>query len=266
MKRTMVKWLAAAACAAVAGTAARGAPTEFTAPDGSKVLVYPAGEEPKPVPSPVVRDAEAGVVHFGAVDLIEATKTVVCTGWVNQARGLVEVLACGEGGKTHESVLVLAVNPLDLQAALLLAGNRGGETMKGFGIGPPKGSPVDLWVEWTGKDGESHRMRAERFVKDAEAGGPLEEGPWVFTGSMVWEGEFKALAEETLIATFWDPFAIINNPYSSGGNDDILFANDGTVPPEGTPVRFEISPAAADNPKLDRVGVPGGAPRARFGF
>lgn len=262
MKKAVV-WLAAGLLAAAG---AWGAPTEITAPDGSKVLVYPAGEEPKPVPSPVVRDAEAGVVHFGAVDLIEATKTVVCTGWVNQAKGLVEVLACGEEGKVHESVLVLAVNPLDLQAALLLAGNRGGEPMPGFGVGPAKGSPVDMWVEWTDEAGEKHRMRAERFVKDVEKGEALEEGPWVFTGSMVVNGDFKALLEETLIATYWDPYAIINNPYSSGGNDDILFANDEVVPPEGTDIRFEISPAAEDNPKLDREGLAGREGRTRFGF
>lgn len=264
MKRVAI-WTVAGVLAAAG--AAWGAPTEITAPDGSKVLVYPAGEEPKPEPSPVVRDAEAGVVHFGAVDLVEATRTVVCPGWVNQQRGLVEVLACGEAGKVHEAVLVLEVNTLDFQAALLLAGNKAGEPMPGFGVGPARGSPVDMWVEWTDEaSGETRRERAERFVKNTETGGALEDGPWVFTGSVVKDGEFKALAEETLIATYWDPYAIINNPYSSGGNDDILFSNDALVPKEGTKIKFEISPAAEDNPKLDRTGLEGRGGRTRFGY
>ena len=124
-----------------------------------------------------------------------------------------------------------------------------------------------MWVEWTDEEsGETRRERAERFVKNKETGGALEDGPWVFTGSVVIDGEFKALAEETLIATYWDPFAIINNPYSSGGNDDILFSNDALVPKEGTKIRFEISPAAEENPKLDRVGLEGKGGRTRFGY
>jgi len=252
-----------AAAAWMAAWTAWGA-TTIIGPDGTEIVVYAAGEEPVKTPSPMVRDGDT--VHFGAVDLDMATKAVTCTGWVNQARGIVEVLACGEEGKVHESVLVLPVNPLDLQAALLLAGNKGGEPMPGFGVGPARGSPVDLWVEWTDREsGEPRKARAETFVLDTEQGTALEEGPWVFTGSVVKDGEFKALAEETLMATYWDPYAIINNPYASGGNDDILFANPDTVPPVGTPIRFTISPAAADNPKLATEGV-GGTGRTRFGF
>ena len=238
--------------------------TTIVGADGKEIVVYAAGEEPVKTPSPVVKDGDT--VHFGSVDLDMATKAVTCTGWVNQARGIVEVLACGAEGKVHESVLVLPVNPLDLQAALLLAGNKGGEPMPGFGVGPARGSPVDLWVEWTDKEsGETRKARAETFVLDVEQGTALEEGPWVFTGAIMKDGEFKALSEETLMATYWDPYAIINNPYASGGNDDILFANPDTVPPEGTPIRFTISPAAADNPKLATEGV-GGPGRTRFGF
>ncbi len=256
-------WTSIVAAAGLAAGMAWGA-TTIIGPNGEETVVYAAGEEPTPTPSPVVREGDT--VHFGSVDLDLATKAVVCTGWVNQARGIVEVLACGEEGKVHESILVLPVNPLDLQAALLLAGNKGGEPMPGFGVGPARGSPVDLWVEWTDREsGEPQKARAETFVLDVEQGTALEEGPWVFTGSVVKDGEFKALAEETLMATYWDPYAIINNPYASGGNDDILFANPETVPPEGTPVRFTIVPAAADNPKRATEGV-GGTGRTRFGF
>ena len=126
---------------------------------------------------------------------------------------------------------------------------------------------MDLWVEWTGDDGETRRERAERFVRDIEKDAPLADGPWVFTGSMTIDGRFKAFLEETLIATYWDPFALVNNPYMSGGNDDILYANEELVPPLGTAIRFEISPADADNPGLDREGMPPGTPpRDRFGL
>ena len=126
------------------------------APDAAPII-YRVGEEPQPEPSPVRWDNH--IATLGAVRLDAATKTVIATGWVNQTDGAVEVLACGPKGKVHESVFVLALNPLDLQAALLLAGLKGGEPMPDIGVGPPNGSPLDIYVDWR-QDGEARTARA----------------------------------------------------------------------------------------------------------
>ena len=115
---------------------------------------------------------EGTIATLGSVKLDSATKTVSATGWVNQTSGPIEVLACGLAGKVHESVFVLALNPLDLQAALLLAGLKGGEPMAEIGQGPPHGAPVDIYVDWQA-GGETKTARAESFVWNLEANAAL---------------------------------------------------------------------------------------------
>lgn len=239
--------------------------TVITGLSGESHVIYTAGHEPPTRPAPIVWNGD--VATIGSVQLDAATKTVTATGWVNQASGIVELLACGERGKIHESVFVLSVNPLDLQAALLLAGLRGGEVMPGLGLGPARGSPVDMWVAWNDPaDGTPRRARAETFVWDMTTDAPVEDGPWVFTGSVVAGGRFQALAEESLVATFWDPFAIVNNPYAIGGNDDACYVNADLCPPVGTPISYSFTPAAAHSPHLDTEGIRDAAPRTRFGY
>jgi len=202
-------------------------------------LVVPVGSEPQPKPSPV--QWEGNIATLGSVQVNAATKTVTATGWVNQTEGAIEVLACGPKGKVHESVFVLAANPLDLQAALLLAGLKGGTPMPAMGEGPPSGDPVDLLVEWQA-DGETRQARAETFVRNIQTDAVLPETPWTYTGSMIQDGEFMALAEESLVVTYWDPYAILNLPLSCGADDEILVVNSNTVPAYETPVTFRFSP------------------------
>ena len=104
-------------------------------------VISPVGAEPQPEPSPVRWEGTTAVL--GSVQLDSATKTVTATGWVNQIEGPIEVLACGIKGKVHESVFVLVLNPLDLQAALLLAGLKGGPPMPALGVGRPRARP---WI------------------------------------------------------------------------------------------------------------------------
>ncbi len=180
-----------------------------------------------------------GVIRMGGVTVDPETRTVSVSGWVNQVSGAIELLACGPGGKTHESVFVLDVNPVYLQTGLLLLGLKPGRPPSGLGAGRPSGTKVDLLVDWEG-DGGRRTERAERFVYDARARSVLPKTPWIFTGSIVEDGEFKAMAEESLVATYWDPWAIINLPLPCGADDEILSVNTNVAPPLKTPVTFRI--------------------------
>ena len=202
-------------------------------------VIYPVGSEPQPEPSPVRWEGPTAIL--GSVRVDSAAKTVTATGWVNQTEGPIEVLACGLQGKVHESVFVLPLNPIDLQAALLLVGLKGGEPMPASGQGPPKGAPVDVYVEWQ-TDGQTQRARAESFVWHVQDNAPLPDGPWIFTGSMLKEDRFMAFAEETLVATYWDPYAIVNVGHPAGADDELLHANPRTLPPYHTPVSIIFAP------------------------
>lgn len=239
--RNRIGWMAVALLAAVAASAwtAQATPVSESMPE-----ILPVGSEPQPPPSPAVW--EGANVRFGDVLLETATKTVSITGWVNQTEGPIEVMVCGAKGKVHEAVLVAPVNPLDLQSACLLAGMKGGKPMPEFGMGPPDGSAVEITVEWEA-DGETKRARAETFARNVKTGAalPEEERAWLFTGSMFKDGEFKAFAEESLVVTYWDPYALVNIASELGRDDEILEANPDAIPPYGTPVRIRLRPAAA---------------------
>jgi len=194
-------------------------------------------QDAPPKPSPVLWDGNRATL--GSVQVDAAAKTVTATGWVNQTEGLVEVLACGPKGKVHESVFVLALNPLDLQAALLLIGLQPGTPMEIDT--PPTGAPVDVRVEWQA-DGETKQVRAETFLWNQAKNQALPETPWTFNGSIIRDGEFMALAEESLVVTYWDPYAILNNPLPCGADDEILVVNSNAVPAYETPVTFIFSP------------------------
>ena len=218
------------------------APVPHVAPaTNAAPVIYPVGHEPQPKPSPVRWEGSTAIL--GSVKLDSVTKTVTATGWVNQTSGAIEVLACGIQGKVHESVFVLALNPLDLQAALLLAGLKGGAPMPDIGEGPPNGDPVDIFVDWQA-GGETKTARAETFVWDIETEAILPETPWTFTGSMIKDGQFKALAEESLVVTYWDPYAIVDLPLTCGSNDEILVVNSNTVPAYRTPITMRFTPRA----------------------
>jgi len=60
--------------------------------------------------------------RIGSVHLDKDKREVYLKGKVNMVEGMIELLACGSRGKTHESILVLELVPHDLQVALLLLG------------------------------------------------------------------------------------------------------------------------------------------------
>ncbi len=204
-----------------------------------------AGTEPLPATGPTA-SLEATTpsstdpwVTVGSVRVNSETHSMLVTGWVNQVFGLVELLACGPGGKTHESVFVLETSPIDFQAALLLLGIKPGTPPRDVGVGRPQGPKLDIWVDW--KDGaQNRRERAERFITDLRNQKPLPTTPWIFTGSVFENGKFMALAEESLIASYWDPWAIINIPLPCGADDTILVVNTNAVPPLRTPIQMQI--------------------------
>ncbi len=190
---------------------------------------------PRPAPQP-----ESGrLLQQGSVQVDPVLRCVLVTGYVNQVEGAIELMACGPGGKVHESVLVLQVNPVDLQAALLLVGLQAGPPMPDLGRGPPQGDRVLIWVQWE-QDGRPYSLPLEQLAWEWRRERPLKVPGWVFTGSVFENGKFKALAEESLIVSYWDPWAILNIDSPLGADDEALTVNRDRVPPLHTPVTLLI--------------------------
>lgn len=170
-------------------------------------------------------------------------KTATCTGSVNMLRGTVEYLAVAPQGKRHESVLVVDVRPLHLQLGLILLGlePRGGLRYQGD-TQVPQGAPVEISVAWT-RNGRRVRVAGEDLAWDIGKKRPMERRAWVFSGSSVDADGFVADRELSLVGTYRDPAAILNNRLPTGSDDTVYKVNERVVPPLGTPVEFIVSPA-----------------------
>lgn len=189
------------------------------------------GESPQqPPPPPPVIQREGDRIRVGSVWIENATRAVVATGWVNQTSGLIEVLACGPQGKLHESLFCLQAGPLDFQTAMLLAG---------FKPGASNGTPVSIEVEWRGSNGVC-RLPAAQMVSNVENRCVLPDGAWIFTGSRIENGAFRALIDQGFVATYWDDWAIVNLNLPCATNDTILCVNEARVPPAETPVTLRF--------------------------
>lgn len=208
------------------------------------------GEKPPGLPPEAAKIGE-DLYRVGKMKVDLKAGTATCTGKINMRRGIIEYLAVAPGGKRHESLLLVDVRPLHFQVALILLGlePRGGLTVQGDEK-PPKGSPVNLSVSWT-RAGKSVRVRAEELVWNIDRKKPLETNAWVFSGSSLNGRGFVADEELSLIATFRDPAAIVNNVLPSGADDTVHKVNERIVPPLGTPVTLIASgkPGAVPPPK-----------------
>lgn len=196
------------------------------------------------IPAPVIQKVRDGVFQVGNVTVDKNQGQVTTTGEINMAEGLLEYLACGPMGKLHESLLKLDVQPFHLQVALLLLGlEPGSKPLDHQGAsGVPEGDPVQLWVSWTDVSGKRVEHRAEDLVFDEKQKQPMTLDHWIFTGSQVMDGRFMAQVEQSIVATYHDPFAMFDHPLGTGMDDTVYFVNKKVVPPVGTPVMFMVKP------------------------
>jgi len=204
-----------------------------------------AGPARGQAPPPEAEKIGEDLYRVGKMRVDLKAKTAVVAGKVNMQRGLIEYLAVGLQGKRHESLLTVDVRPLHFQVALILLGlePRGGIGHQGDSAAP-QGAPVDVSVSWQ-RAGRRVRVPASDLVWDVDRKAPLARDAWVFSGSRTDKRGFAADFEESLIATYRDPAAILNNALPSGTDDTALKVNERIAPPIGTPVTLILAPAAA---------------------
>jgi hypothetical protein len=193
------------------------------------------------------------VYRIGQVVVDTRERTVTCAGQVNMLRGPIEYLAVTPSGKRHESVLTLDLEPMHLQVALLLLGLEPGGNLRHQGDSqPPTGAPVRIEVRWRA-GGRERSARLEEFAWDIPKRRPMEAHAWTFTGSRVTDAGFAASREGSLIASYRDPYAILNNSLPTGADDTVYKVNERIVPPVGTRVSVVLRPEKAGDGKEDQA-------------
>lgn len=184
---------------------------------------------------------------LGSVHIDLPTRSLLVTGRVNQVSGLVEYLAVGAEGKTHESILVVEATPSDVHAGLLLLGLRPGGGVTEQGQGKPFGPLVDVRIEWE-EDGKTRGLPAEHAYLDGASTNLLAVSGWVFTGSAIQDGRYMADVGHSLAANHWDPWAVLNLAQDVGASDERLVAYENDLPLLDYPVVLRLTPRAVPAP------------------
>jgi hypothetical protein len=185
-------------------------------------------------------------IHLRGIQVWRNSGKIEINGIINMREGLIELLATTPKGKEHESILVLHCNPSLLQTALILIGlNSGGGGKYPGDTAPLYGDKVYIYVQWKEKD-KTRLVRAEDMIWDKKHNKVMPPTAWIFTGSRFETNAqglkiFKANEQGVLVATYYDPDAIINNPLPERTDDTVYYANKERLPAPKTPVIVILS-------------------------
>jgi hypothetical protein len=190
--RRWVRLAAAAAIAAhhVVGVANAQPPPNPPQPVNREPLIPPSAASP-------VERLGPDRIRVGNVYVDLAKKELSIAGVANEVSTL-EFLANTKGGfKAYESAIELDTFAVNMNVGLLLIGldpARAVVPKTHLDPIPPKGDPVEIWVEWQDQD-KKHRIRGEQLVYNEVTKQTFSEGPWVYTGS-----SFSSTSNEYLLA------------------------------------------------------------------
>lgn len=193
----------------------------------------------------MLRPVGPGVFEIGRVRLDKSARTVSFPAVVNARQGPMEYLIVTPYGSTHESVLRTDAEPYHIHIAVLLLGAQG-ETNT-LENPPPASRVVDPWtqpihgesvrveVTWE-QEGQSRRCPAEDWVYNLQSQAPMSRGSWIYNGSLVHRGIFRAQLDGIIASLIASPSALVNNPRVGSDNDDIWTVNTNALPSIGTAV------------------------------
>jgi hypothetical protein len=179
-------------------------------------------------------------------------------------RGLVELFGCGEGGKEHETVFRLETNVQALDLALTSAGFRRGKLPSKTDISiADQGSRVLILAQWLDKDGKLVTYRSEDLVVSIRRNATMPRVGWTYVGHWIevadptspkGDKKHKVLAangSRSLVTTFRDRTALLDNPLEEAVDDTLFGANYMILPKPGTPVRIIFrSPTAVERTEI----------------
>tara|TARA_A100001037_G_C15123573_1_gene625066 strand:+ start:533 stop:1222 length:690 start_codon:yes stop_codon:yes gene_type:complete len=174
----------------------------------------------KPPTKPKIKEIRPGVFQVGGVLLEKTKKQISFPVIINMHEGLIEYLLVSGKGKTHESLLVTRTEPFDIHVAMLLLGVKGaaGKKIPEDPRKPVPGETIALQLKWANK-GKPMSAPIEKFVQDRHHKKPMAPGPFVYNGSIVFDGMFIAHRDGNLFSLITDPAALANNP-RMGRHDD----------------------------------------------
>lgn len=219
-----------------------------------------ADESPAPEPKaadekPAMVKLDDGRMKFGDIIFDPKTRQVRVPCSINMNEGLLEFAVVHENGKIHESLLITKCNPLHINVVMKLLRYVASEELYAIEREPgvltgkfpevpeatKKAARVALKIEWQ-KDGKTHTVSMADCIMHAETTQPMTQEPWVYGGSMVYEGAFLAEQTGDIASIFVSRGSLILYPGKQNDNDEVWLANPKRLPAQGTNVTFIIEP------------------------
>lgn len=187
---------------------------------------------------PVVRQIAPGLFEVGGCNIIKQKHQVIFPAIVNLDQGIVEYLIVNTAGKVHSSLFQTSVETEILQFSLLMIGLSGTlNPLKEQGESRiPEGDRVKISIVWK-ENGKESILPIEQMI--LKQGNVIDHIPWVFTGSNY---GITGQAENSLVAIYHDPAALIDHQLMEGNNSKIWSVDKEKVPPAGTLVQVMIEP------------------------
>ena len=230
-----------------AGIAAEGE-TAKTADDPGDAVEKPA--------VPKVEELGEHRYRMGTIEFNGKTREIRVPTQMNLREGILEYALVHGQGKIHESLLVTEVPPSQLQIVLKLCNYSDGEgdvfdaffpddEKKGEAGAKERGEAVALTVEWD-DGGERKAVPMSDWILDRKRDAALVDGPWIYSGSYFYGGDFMADTDGTLIAIYLSRGALLNTMTDGSDDDERWIANSDATPEIGTPVTLVLAPADLD--------------------
>ena len=98
-----------------------------------------------------------------------------------------------------------------------------------------------MGVEWKDQ-GTTRTAKLNEWISNATTGQAMPADPWVYGGSIFYDGKFQAEATGDIAAIFLSNAALINFSGKDNTSDEVWLPFPKRVPPEGTKVTVVISP------------------------
>jgi hypothetical protein len=209
----------------------------------------------KPRPTPTMSKRDDGLMQYGDIIFDPKSRQVRVPCRVNMTEGLLEFAVVHENGKVHESLLITSCSATDIHVVMTLLRYVASEELyaiekeRGILSGEfpkvpeetKKAARIDLKVQWEA-NGKTQQAALADWIQYEKTAKPMKTIPWVYGGSMIYEGSFLADQTGDIASIFVSRGSLMLYAGDDRFSDDVWIPFTKRIPPQGTSVFLLIQP------------------------